>query len=287
MGVKGWCWGAFLLNWIWAIRFRVWWGLLSLVPIVGLAVPIWLGLKGRELAWRRRAWTSVEAFNQAQRKWSIAGAVLTVFACLGYSGNYAYEQWQARQDEMAAQRSGSTQDELTKSLSAPVDLKQLGVPVPAQTAPTVKGDVNVGDTLPNRIETNNGSLEKRTLPDQSSAIFLGGQQLFRGGDANWQELVRKFQRPDGAEVVLMRSSGSRGNSCEALYFFVVLSRSGIQYSPEFGSCTPAITYEQRGDALTLTMPRMGGMSTYQFGGDGKLLEDGKLVQMSDDIDPSK
>ena len=72
---------------------------------------------------------------------------MTVLACLPYGGNYAYEQWQARQDEVAAQRSDSTQDELTKSLSAPANLKQLGVAVPERTTPTIKGEVAVGDTL--------------------------------------------------------------------------------------------------------------------------------------------
>ena len=31
-GVAGWSWGAFLLNWIWAIGNRTWIGLLALVP---------------------------------------------------------------------------------------------------------------------------------------------------------------------------------------------------------------------------------------------------------------
>lgn len=286
-GVKGWCWGGFLLNWIWAIRFRVWWGLLALVPLVGLAVPIWLGIKGRELAWRRGVWTSVQAFNEAQRKWSIAGTVVTALACLGYGGSFAYERWQAHRAEASAEGSGMTQEQMAKIISAPVDLKQLGVPAPEQPAPTVRGEVNVGDTLPARIETSNGALELRTLPDQSSALFLGGQRLFNGDDAKFHVLVLKFQRSDGSEVVLLRSAGGRGLSCEALYFFVVVYRNGIRYSPEFGSCTPAINYEQRGDTITLTMPRMGGMSVYRFEDDDKVFEDGKPVAMRDDVDPSK
>lgn len=53
----------------------------------------------------------------------------------------------------------------------------------------------------------------------------------------------------------------------------------------FGSCT-AVSYEQRGDAITLTMPRMGGTSIYPFGSDDKVLEDGKAVKMRDGINPS-
>lgn len=285
-GIRGWCWGGFLLNWVWAIRFRVWWGLLAFVPLVGLAVPVWLGIKGRELAWRRGEWASVQAFNDAQRKWSIGGAVVTVLACLLFVGNFGYEQWQVHQAETASSGPGITPEQMAK-ISEPVDLKKLGIPVPDQAAPAVRGEVDVNDTMPRRIETSNGTLERRELPDHSSAIYLGDQRLFEGEDANWHELVRKFQRADGSEVVLLRSTGGRGTSCEALHFLVIVYRNGIRFTPEFSSCTPAISYEQHGDVITLTMPRMGGMSVYQFGTDDKVLGDGKLVEMRDDIDPSK
>jgi len=69
-GVKGWSWGAFLLNWIWAIGNRTWIGLLALVPYVGFLFAIWLGFKGREMAWKNGNWQSVEHFNRVQRAWS-------------------------------------------------------------------------------------------------------------------------------------------------------------------------------------------------------------------------
>ncbi|MFG6455882.1 DUF4339 domain-containing protein [Roseateles sp. BYS96W] len=284
-GVKGWCWGGILLNWIWAARFRVWWGLLALVPVIGIPVSIWLGVKGRELAWRRGSWASVQAFNDVQRRWSIAGAMVTLLACLLFGGSFAYEQWQAHQADAAG--SDLSPEQMTRVLSEPVDLRKLGVPAPEQAAPAVHGEVDISDTMPRRIETVHGVLEQRELPDRSSAIFLGEQRLFEGPDATWHELVRKFQRADGSEAVLLRSSGGRGNSCEALYFFVVVHRDGIRFSPEFGSCTPAVRYEQRGDVITLTMPRMGGMSVYQFGNDNQVLEDGKTVEMRDGVNPTK
>lgn len=83
-GVAGWSWGAFLLNWIWAIGNRTWIGLLALVPYLGFIAAIYLGVKGRELAWRNKHWDSVEHFNSVQRKWTIWGLILTVgVACLG------------------------------------------------------------------------------------------------------------------------------------------------------------------------------------------------------------
>jgi len=70
-GVRGWSWGAFLLNWIWAIGNKTWIGLLCLIPYVGFIMSIVLGVKGREWAWRNKRWDSVDHFNAVQRKWTI------------------------------------------------------------------------------------------------------------------------------------------------------------------------------------------------------------------------
>lgn len=69
-GVKGWSWGAFLLNWIWAIGNKTWIGLLALVPYLGFIMAIVLGIKGREWAWQNNDWASVEEFDRVQRAWS-------------------------------------------------------------------------------------------------------------------------------------------------------------------------------------------------------------------------
>lgn len=77
-GIKGWSWGAFLLNWIWSGFNRTYVGLLTLVPYVGFLMSIYLGIKGRELAWQNKRWDSVEHFNSVQRRWSIAGLIVVV-----------------------------------------------------------------------------------------------------------------------------------------------------------------------------------------------------------------
>lgn len=77
-GVAGWSWGAFLLNWIWAIGNRTWIGLFALVPYVGFVMAIILGIKGREWAWRNGKWDSVDHFNRVQRTWSQWAVWLTV-----------------------------------------------------------------------------------------------------------------------------------------------------------------------------------------------------------------
>lgn len=77
-GVAAWSWGAFLLSWIWAIGNRTWWGLLGLVPGVGLVVRVVLGMHGRRWAWQNRRWDSVAHFQRVQRRWSLAGALLAL-----------------------------------------------------------------------------------------------------------------------------------------------------------------------------------------------------------------
>ncbi len=87
-GVRGWSWGAFLFNWVWAVGNRTWIGLLALVPYLGFLVAIWLGFKGREMAWKNKKWDSVEHFNKVQRLWSITaiGLILATIALTVASG---------------------------------------------------------------------------------------------------------------------------------------------------------------------------------------------------------
>lgn len=79
-GVAGWSWGAFLMNWMWAIPNRVWIGLLALIPYAGLIVVVYLGYKGRELAWKNKRWESVEHFQQVQRRWAMWGWIMSGIA---------------------------------------------------------------------------------------------------------------------------------------------------------------------------------------------------------------
>lgn len=97
-GVRGWCWGAFCLGWIWAIGNKTWIGLLALIPYVNIPVIIWLGFNGREMAWRNNHWDSVEHFNRVQRKWSqwgialaVAFAILVIYLVISIANKSAQE----------------------------------------------------------------------------------------------------------------------------------------------------------------------------------------------------
>lgn len=84
--IRGWNWGAFLLNWIWGIGNGTFIALLTFVPLVGFVMPFVLGAKGNEWAWRNRVWRDVEHFKSTQRKWGWAGlaiVVLVIPSCIG------------------------------------------------------------------------------------------------------------------------------------------------------------------------------------------------------------
>ena len=76
--IRGWNWGAFLLNWIWGLGNSVWIALLALIPYVVVVVAIVLGVKGNEWAWRRRKWDSIEHFKRTQRTWAKWGIILLI-----------------------------------------------------------------------------------------------------------------------------------------------------------------------------------------------------------------
>jgi hypothetical protein len=94
-GVSGWSWGAFFLSWIWAVFNRTWIGLLALIPYVGFLFAIYLGIKGRELAWRNKRWESLEHFNQVQKRWSFWGVIIVLGALvLGIAAGIAVPAYQ-------------------------------------------------------------------------------------------------------------------------------------------------------------------------------------------------
>lgn len=73
--VQGWNWGAFLLSPLWCLTNRVWIGLISWIPYIGLPIPFILGAKGNVWAWRSRPWRSVQDFQAHQRAWAKGGAI--------------------------------------------------------------------------------------------------------------------------------------------------------------------------------------------------------------------
>lgn len=284
-GVKGWSWGAFLLNWIWAIGNRSWIGLLALIPYVGVLVAIWLGFKGREMAWKNKQWDSFEHFDRVQKKWSRWG-VGVALACLvlGIVGAIALPAYQVYQARASAEQSSESLDQLIEQV------QQAEPMPPAPVAAAVTNEQGVidsnADTLPAALVTVAGTLARMSDADGNRVVTLDGKALFSGEDANWQFPVRSFALSNGKEAVLMASSGGRGNSCETLFFFLIADASGVTPTPLFGTCAPQGRFEQRGDAVVVTLPQMGGHSTIALT-DGAVVEDGKVLAMDDNNNPAK
>ena len=87
--LKGFNWGAFLMGPIWSLFNQVWIGLIgfiSVIPqipieirlLITLALALYLGFKGNELAWRSKKWSSTAHFASVQRTWLIVGLAVTV-----------------------------------------------------------------------------------------------------------------------------------------------------------------------------------------------------------------
>lgn len=271
-GVKGWSWGAFLLNWIWAVGNRSWIGLLSLVPYVGWIVVFWLGFKGREMAWKNKQWDSLEHFNRVQRKWSQWGIGITlaaiVLAILAAMATPALEDYARRTAGETAQ-----QDETPAPLGA--------------AAVTARGLIDSNaDNLPASLSTVAGLLDRRTNADGSRALTLGGRVLFSGDDASWQFPLRSFALSGGREAILMASSGGRGNSCETLFFFLLADASGVKPTPMFGTCAPRGSFVQRDDVIEIALPDVSGTSTIVLR-DGVVTRDGQPIGMTGLNDPSR
>lgn len=79
--IKGWNWGAFFLNGFWGLANKTYIALLAFVPVINVPVMIYLGLKGNEMSWKNKEWSSIEHFKSIQKKWNIAG--LVAFAIYG------------------------------------------------------------------------------------------------------------------------------------------------------------------------------------------------------------
>ena len=166
-GVAGWSWGAFLLNWIWAIGNRTWIGLLALVPYVGLGVAIWLGIKGREMAWKAREWESVEHFNRVQRSWSRWAVGLTLgLIVFGFLAALVVPAYQSYVDRAHAVAGASVDESLVPGArveSGPIDSND--------------------NALPATLVTSAGTLERTGTAGGLRRVTLGGKRLFDGEDA--------------------------------------------------------------------------------------------------------
>lgn len=261
-GVPGWCWGGFLLNVIWGIRFRVWWGLLALIPVVGIGACFMLGFKGRELAWRKGSWNSVEEFNKSQRRWSIAGVVLLVVAIvinvlLGF-----YKE---------GHKTPSPRDKVV----AGMDLSMPEV-IAENTAPVEH--VHDENTLANVDKEGVDLLETRyghLTTNAHAQLILNGRLVKPALQANSSLSIKESFRIGEDHLVLVENLG--GTACPALFNFVLVKVNGAQSYPTFGTCSDLYQIERSGDSVVVTMQGESNQAHRYVFANGVLSDNGKQI----------
>jgi hypothetical protein len=261
-GVQGWCWGGFLMNVIWAIRFRVWLGLLALVPFVGIGACFWLGFKGRELAWRKGSWASVEEFNKSQRKWSIAGVVLLV-AGVAINVLLAYYK--------DAPKAPSPKDEVVAGIN---------LSMPPITPESVAQAEHVHDeaTLANVDKEGIDLLETRyghLTTNAHAQLILNGRLVRPAIQANSSLSIKESFRIGDDHLVLIENLG--GTACPALFNLVLVRANGAQSYPTFGTCSDIYQVERSGDSVVVSMQGESSQAHRYVFANGVLTDNGKQV----------
>lgn len=75
--LQGLNWGAFLMGALWAIFNKAWLGLVACLICSGLG-NIYILLKGNELAWKSRRFSSIQEFKDVQKAWLKWGIILAI-----------------------------------------------------------------------------------------------------------------------------------------------------------------------------------------------------------------
>lgn len=78
---------------------------------------------------------------------------------------------------------------------------------------------------------------KVSYDDESFSLSLKNKQIPPPPEVNSLSIIMQYETSD-SDVLLIQNAG--GASCPALYHFVVLSKSGVSVSKQFGTCTDII-----------------------------------------------
>lgn len=248
-GIRGWSWGAFLLNWVWAIGNKTWIGLLALIPYVGLIMAIVLGIKGREWAWQNKEWESVEHFQRIQKQWNrwafiIFGALLIIGLLVGV-GMAMYEErspsfhTSKAEDILAQPPTAPSTPAATPSTRAFDEL-------PTHTAPTQKyepvflsendnGHIFKISSYPKYIDYKNINLLDYLFEDTDMIGYLNFEKTYRFGD----------------KYIFIISTGEYGQYCPATtYAFQVdIATNRISEKHAIDGCSENVETFSEGNKL--------------------------------------
>jgi len=120
--LKGWNWGAFLMNWVWGIFNKTYIALLTFVPLIGIFMPFVLGFKGNAWAWRNKKWDSIEHFQRVQKKWAMWGVIMLVFSLLVSAGSvfFAFETLKSSEPYVMSMDKVQANREVQNNIGAPI-----------------------------------------------------------------------------------------------------------------------------------------------------------------------
>lgn len=248
-GVKGWSWGAFFLNWIWAIGNKTWIGLLAIIPLVGIIMVIILGFKGREWAWKNKEWESIEHFNHVQKKWSYWGVaifssmiVIGIISGVGYGFYEDYSKYSKTKIEESISLANDTKS---------TEIKQNNSPL-AVTALEYK-ELNV-------TESSIGNIFRLEARDELPGVSINYSS--RRGIVNLMESVaddvqltgyvsveKAYQF--GEKYIIIVSTGEQGQSCPATtYAFTYdLNKEYVSGKETIDGCSESIIAFTDGNKL--------------------------------------
>jgi len=237
--------------------------LLALIPIVGFGISFWLGFKGRELAWRKGNWSSIEEFNKSQRRWSIAGVVVLIAAVainvlLGFS--------------TGGHKKPSPRDEVVAGLNLSVPPIETESAAPVEHVHDETTLANIDKEGVDLLETRYGHL----TTNEHAQLILNGRLVKPAIQANSSLSIKESYRIGEDHVVLIENIG--GSACPALFNFVSVRANGAQSYPTFGTCSDIYQAERSGDSVVITMQGQENESHQYIFANGVLMDNGKQVQ---------
>ncbi|MBM3450016.1 MAG: hypothetical protein FJX78_03380 [Armatimonadetes bacterium] len=79
--INGWSWGGFAFNCIFLIGMKqtllgIGYLIVVWIPVVPIVAIVYLGLKGRAIAWKKRQWQGFDDFQKCMRIWDKWGIII-------------------------------------------------------------------------------------------------------------------------------------------------------------------------------------------------------------------
>ncbi|MFA5180922.1 MAG: cytochrome c oxidase assembly factor Coa1 family protein [Syntrophales bacterium] len=163
--LKGWNWGAFLMNWVWGIFNKTYIALLTFVPLIGMFMPFVLGFKGNAWAWRNKRWESIDHFRKVQRKWAMWGVIMLIFSLVASAGSvfFLFETLKSSEPYVMAVDKAQVSGEVQNIIGAPMkpgwwmvgNISTEGTGGKAEFSIPVEGSKNKGTIFVKATKTSN------------------------------------------------------------------------------------------------------------------------------------